>query len=135
METLTIGQLAERGGVNLETIRYYEREGLMLPPPRKASGHRAYSLNAVRRLRFIKRAQELGFSLSEIKELLALRLDPDQLCAEVIQQIETKTKEVEVKISHLKAIRRALLRLKESCDGTCLMSECPILESLDTEVL
>ena len=82
METLTIGQLAERGGVNLETVRYYEREGLMLPPPRKSSGHRAYSPNAVRRLRFIKRAQELGFSLSEVKELLALRLDPDQICAE-----------------------------------------------------
>lgn len=114
---LTIGQLAERGGVNLETIRYYEREGLMLPPPRRASGHRAYSLNAVRRLRFIKRAQELGFSLAEIKELLALRLDPDQLCTEVVQQIETKTKEVDAKISHLKAIRRALVRLKESCDG------------------
>ena len=103
--------------MNLETIRYYEREGLMLPPPRRASGHRAYSLNAVRRLRFIKRAQELGFSLAEIKELLALRLDPDQLCTEVVQQIETKTKEVDAKISHLKAIRRALVRLKESCDG------------------
>lgn len=134
METLTIGQLAERGGINLETIRYYEREGLMLPPPRKSSGHRAYSPNAVRRLRFIKRAQELGFSLSEIKELFALRLDPDQLCAEVIQQIETKTKQVEAKISHLKAIRRALVGLKESCDGTCPMSECPILESFDTEI-
>lgn len=132
--TLTIGQLAERGGVNLETIRYYEREGLMLPPPRKTSGHRAYSVNAVRRLRFIKRAQELGFSLIEIKELLALRLDPDQLCAEVVHQIETKTKEVDAKISHLDAIRRALVRLKESCDGSCPMSECPILESLDTEV-
>src|SRR3954452_2690014 len=134
MGTLSIGQLAERGGVNLETIRYYEREGLMLPPPRKSSGHRAYSHDAVRRLRFIRRAQELGFSLSEIKELLALRLDPDQLCTEVIQQIYTKAKEVEAKILHLKAIRRALVRLKRSCDGACQMSECPILESLDTVV-
>jgi MerR family copper efflux transcriptional regulator len=134
VETLTIGKLAERGGVNLETLRYYEREGLMLPPPRKSSGHRAYSPGAVRRLRFIKRAQELGFSLSEIKELLALRLDQDQLCTEVIHQIETKAKEIEAKISHLKAIRRALVRLKESCDGKCHMSECPILESLDTEI-
>ena len=75
-----------------------------------------------------------SFSLSEIKELLTLRLDPDQLCGEVVSQIETKTKEVEAKISHLKAIRRALVRLKDSCDGTCHMSECPILESLDTEI-
>ena len=134
METLTIGKLAERCGVHLETIRYYEREGLMLPPPRKSSGHRAYPPPAVRRLRFIKRAQELGFSLSEIRELLALRLDPDQLCTEVIQQIETKTQEVEAKISHLKVIRRALVKLKASCDGRCHRSECPILESLDTEI-
>src|SRR3989442_5438370 len=110
METLTIGKLAERGRVNLETIRYYEREGLMPPPPRKPSGHRAYSPIAVRRLRFIKRSQELGFSLSEIRELLALRADPDQVCTDMIRQIETKTQEVELKIAHLKAIRRVLLR-------------------------
>jgi MerR family copper efflux transcriptional regulator len=134
METFTIGKLAERGGVNLETVRYYEREGLMLPPARNSSGHRAYSPNAVRRLRFIKRAQELGFSLSEIKELLALRLDPNQLCTDVISQIDTKTREVEEKIGQLKAIRRALIHLKESCDGKCHISECPILESLDSEI-
>jgi MerR family copper efflux transcriptional regulator len=133
METLTIGQLAERGGVNLETVRYYEREGLMPPPPRKTSGHRAYSLNAVRRLRFIRRAQQLGFSLAEIKELLALRRDPNQLCMDVIRQIDTKTQEVEEKIAHLRAIRRTLLRLKNSCEGDCRVSECHILESLDTE--
>ena len=134
METLTIGRLAERGGVNLETIRYYEREGLMLPPPRKSSGHRAYSPSALRRLRFIKRAQELGFSLAEIRELLALRRDPDQPCADVIRQIEAKTGEVERKIAHLRAMRRALIRLKSSCEGDCHVSECPILENLDSEV-
>jgi DNA-binding transcriptional MerR regulator len=134
METLTIGKLAKRGGVNLETIRYYEREGLMLPPPRKDSGHRAYSLRAVGRLRFIKRTQELGFRLAEIKELLALRRDPGQLCTDVLRQIDTKTQEAEGKIAHLKAIRRALLRMKGSCDGACHVSECPILESLDKEV-
>jgi len=134
METLKIGKLAERGGVNLETVRYYEREGLMLPPGRNSSGHRAYSPNAVRRLRFIKRAQELGFSLLEIKELLALRLDPHQLCHDVVRQIETKTHEVEAKIAHLKIIRRGLIHLKDSCDGKCNVSECPILESLDSEI-
>ena len=134
METLTIGRLAERGGVNLETVRYYEREGLMLPPPRKSSGHRAYSLNAIRRLRFIRRCQELGFSLGEIKELLALRRAPEEPCADVIRQIDVKTEEVERKIAQLRAIRRALRRLKDSCEGTCQISECPILENLDTEV-
>lgn len=131
--TLTIGQLARRGGVHLETVRYYEREGLIPSPPRKVSGHRAYAPAAVRRLRFIKRAQEIGFSLLEIKELLALRRDPDQLCTDVIRQVDAKTREVEAKIAHLKAIRRALLRHKDSCEGQCHVSECPILESLDTE--
>jgi len=133
MENLTIGQLAACGGVNLETIRYYEREGLIPPPPRKTSGHRAYSPSAVHRLRFIKRAQELGFSLSEIQELLQLKVDPDQLCGDVVRQIEAKTREVEQKIQHLQAIKRTLVRMKDSCDGHCTVTDCPILESLDTE--
>jgi Hg(II)-responsive transcriptional regulator len=133
METLTIGQLAERGGVNLETIRYYERQGLIPPPPRKSSGHRAYSTGAVRRLRFIKRAQELGFSLAEIRELLHLKIDPDQLCIDVVTQIDAKTREVEEKIRHLEAIKRTLQRMKDSCDGRCAVNDCPILESLDAE--
>ena len=134
VETLTIGKLAERGGVNLETIRYYEREGLMLPPPRKSSGHRAYAPGALRRLRFIKRAKDLGFALGEIRELLALRRDPDQPCTGVIRQVEVKIGEVEQKIAHLRSIRRALIRLKTSCEGDCHVSECPILENLDSEV-
>ncbi|MEO8661050.1 MAG: heavy metal-responsive transcriptional regulator [Bryobacteraceae bacterium] len=134
METLTIGRLAERGGVNLETVRYYEREGLMPPPPRNPSGHRTYSPSAVRRLRFIRRCQELGFSLYEIKELLALRSDPEQPCAEVIRQIDGKTAEVERRIAQLRTIHRALRRLQDSCEGACHVSDCPILESLDTEI-
>lgn len=134
VETFSTGELAQHGRVNLETIRYYEREGLIPPPPRKTSGHRVYGPNAVRRLRFIKRAQELGFSLAEIKELLAIRGNPDELCSDVVRQIDTKTQEVDKRIAHLKAIRRALMRLKNSCDGRCLTSECPILETLDTEL-
>ena len=133
MDTLTIGQLVERCGVNLETIRYYEREELIPPPPRKSSGDRAYSASAVRVLRFIKRAQELGFSLAEIRELLHLKVDPDQLCTDVVTQIDAKTREVAEKIQHLEAIKRTLQRMKDSCDGQCAVSDCPILESLDTE--
>jgi MerR family transcriptional regulator, copper efflux regulator len=131
--TLTIGRLAASGGVNLETIRYYEREGLMPAPPRNESGYRAYSPDALRRLRFIKRTQELGFSLAEVRELLALRRRPNQLCRNVVRKIEAKTKEVDEKIAHLKAIRRALVRMRDSCDGERLMCECPILENLDRE--
>jgi MerR family transcriptional regulator, copper efflux regulator len=132
VETLTIGKLAARSGVHLETIRFYEHEGLIPAPPRKESGHRAYSVTAVRRLRFIKRTQALGFSLAEIKELLSLRRDPDQLCTDVVHQIDVKTREVEEKIARLKAIRRALMRMRGSCEGACHVSECPILESLDS---
>ena len=118
----------------METIRYYEREGLILPPPRQSSGHRAYSLNAIQRLRFIQRTKALGFSLREVRELLELRRDPDQPCTDVIRQIEAKAAEVEQKIAHLRAIRRTLIHLKGSCEGGCQVSECPILENLDRKV-
>lgn len=131
MATLSIGELAREGDVNLETIRYYEREGLMLPPHRKESGHRAYAPGDVRRLRFIKRAKALGFTLSEVRELLAIKLDPRQPCTDVVRQIEAKAREVRAKIAHLEAIERTLEQMKASCEGRCMVAECPILESLD----
>jgi Hg(II)-responsive transcriptional regulator len=133
--TLSIGELAQKGHVNLETIRYYEREGLMLQPQRKSSGHRAYAPGDVRRLHFIKRAQALGFTLGEVKELLALKVEPHKPCITVVRQIEAKTIEVQAKIAHLRAIKRTLERMKASCEGRCMVSECPILESLDTNAL
>jgi Hg(II)-responsive transcriptional regulator len=132
MVTLRIGELARKGSVNLETIRYYEREGLMRPPQRTQSGHRAYAPGDVLRLRFIKQSQALGFTLTEIKELLALKVDPSQSCKEVVHQIEAKALEVKAKIAHLQAIERTLDRMKASCKGRCPVSECPILESLDS---
>ena len=131
MATLSIGELARKGEVHLETIRYYEREGLMPPPPRKSSGHRAYAPDAVRRLRFIKRAQELGFTLAEIKELLTLQRNPDQLCTDAVHRVDDKLAEVRRKMADLRAIERALKHLKDSCEGRCHVSDCPILESLD----
>ena len=133
MATLSIGELAREGQVNLETIRYYEREGLMLPPRRKDSGHRAYVTGDVRRLRFIKRAQSLGFTLNEVRELLTLKVEPRQPCTEVVRQIEAKTREVKAKIAHLQAIERTLDQMNASCEGRCIVSECPILESLDAD--
>ena len=133
MHTLTIGELAKTARVNLETIRYYEREGLMPEPPRTAGRHAADAPSAAKRLRFIKRAQEFGFTLAEIKELLELRRDPDQLCTDAVSHVEAKLSEVETKIRHLQAMKRALGQLKSSCDGQCHVSNCSILESLDTE--
>ena len=133
MTTLRIGELASRGGVNLETVRYYEREGLMRPPKRTPSGHRAYLPADLLRLRFIKRSQALGFTLTEIRELLALKVTPHQPCIEVVHQIEAKALEVGAKIAQLQAIQRTLRKMKASCEGRCPVSECPILESLDSE--
>jgi MerR family copper efflux transcriptional regulator len=132
MRTLRIGELASKGNVNLETIRYYERKGLMRPPPRSPSGHRAYPPGDLLRLRFIKRSQALGFTLTEIKELLALKVTPNQLCIDVVRQIEAKSLEVNAKIAQLQAIQRTLHKMKASCHGRYRVSECPILESLDS---
>jgi DNA-binding transcriptional MerR regulator len=130
MQTLRIGELAQATHVHLETSRYHEREGLMFPPERTTAGHRAYASVDLHRLLYIKRAQTLGFTLSEIRELLALRIEPDQPCAEVVHQIEGKLEEVKTKIAHLRGIEVTLDRMRASCAGKCTVSECPILGSL-----
>jgi MerR family transcriptional regulator, copper efflux regulator len=134
MTNLSVGQLAREGNVHLETVRYYERKGLLPSPARKKSGHRVYGPQALQRLRFIKRTQALGFALAEIKELLALRIDPKQPCGKVIEQIDDKTAEVRAKIAALRAIERTLKRMKESCEGRCSVGECPILSTLEEEL-
>ena len=131
--TLTIGQLAKLGQVNLETIRFYEREGLLPDPPRSQSGYWAFPQATVRQLRFIRRAPELGFSLAEIRELLGLKAEPNGDCAEVCRQARKKLREVDEKIHHLQTIKRALQRLTRACSGDQSVSECGILENLDRE--
>lgn len=133
-DRLTIGQLARRGGVHLETIRYYERRGLLPKPPRSLSGHRTFSKAAVRRVRFIKRAQAIGFSLQEIRELLSLRATPEAQCVDVRTRAEAKLAEVEEKIRSLMAIRQALTRLITECSARRRsLTDCPILDALDAE--
>src|SRR2546428_13493442 len=90
MGTLSIGQVARRAGVGIETVRFYEREGLLEVPPRRASGYRQYSGQVVKRIHFIKRAQKLGFSLKEITELLRLRVDGQTSCEEVKKRTGAK---------------------------------------------
>ena len=130
---ITTSELAKRGGVNLETIRYYERKGLLPKPPRSTAGYRQFSTDSVRRVLFIKRAQELGFSLKEIKELLALRIAPSGTRADVRKRAETKIVDIEEKVQHLRAMKKALVRLTETCSGSGPASDCPILESLSLD--
>lgn len=133
-EKLTIGRLASLGGVNLETIRYYERQGLLPAPPRTAAGYRVFPREAARRIRFIKRAQELGFSLNEIAELLALRIRPGTKQADMRMRAEAKISDIDQKIQTLQAMKKTLRQLTERCEGCGPLADCPILESLDEEI-
>lgn len=132
MKPLTIGQVARQAGIGVETVRFYEREGLIEEPDRRASGYRQFEEAVVDRLRFIREAKELGFTLKEIKELLSLKLDPRSSCAEVKERAEAKIDDIEEKIRMLQRMKRALGKLTKACSGNGPASECPILESLDT---
>jgi MerR family transcriptional regulator, copper efflux regulator len=129
-QLLRIGEVAGEAGVNIQTLRFYERRGLLKNPPRRPSGYREYTPDSVRRVRFIKRAQQLGFTLKEIEELLQLRDDPSVPCAEVRTTAEAKVSEIDEKIRHLKAMKKALQTLAESCAAN-QQRHCPLLESLE----
>ncbi len=133
MRHLTIGKLAREVGVGVETVRYYERRGLLAEPPRKASGYRQYSADAVRSLRFIRRAKELGFSLAEVAELLALREAPEPACPDVKRQIATKIDDIGERIADLRRIRGALEELHSRCESTGSLGVCPILALLQED--
>jgi MerR family mercuric resistance operon transcriptional regulator len=133
MKPLTIGQVARQAEVGIETVRFYERQGLLEEPARKESGYRQYGDGVVARLRFIRRAKELGFTLKEIKELLALRVDPTMTCAEVRSKAAAKIVDVEEKIQALQRIKKALVQLTATCRGRGPTSECPILDALEKE--
>ena len=131
MESLTIGQLAQRAGVGVETIRFYEREGLISEPPRRPSGYRDYPLETVTRILFIRRAKELGFTLKEINELLELRVRPRRNCAQVKRNADAKMVDIDGKIASLRRMRRALKDLTRACEKRTPTTECPILASLE----
>jgi len=133
MNSLTIGHLAREAGVNLETVRYYERRGLLPKPPRSASGYRLFPSDAARRLRFISRAQELGFSLKEIRELLSLRVSRTTTSKDIRTRAEAKIADIDAKIRSLGSMKKALRKLTSVCEGCVPVKECPILESLDSE--
>lgn len=127
---LTISQVAEAAEVNIQTIRYYERRGLFPTPRRTPSGYRQYAEDAVDRLRFIKHAQELGFSLQEIQELLGLRVRHGAACDVVERKTRLKIEIVERKIRDLQRMQRTLEQLAKACTARRPTDECPILEAL-----
>ncbi len=128
---LTIGQVATAAHVNAQTIRYYERRGLFAAPRRTPSGYRQYTDHAVARLRFIKHAQELGFSLKEIQELLGLRVRHGAACDAVELKTRTKIDVVQQKIRDLQRMKRTLDQLAAACAARQPTQECPILEALE----
>ncbi|MEX2399593.1 MAG: MerR family DNA-binding protein [Rhodothermales bacterium] len=128
---MTRGEVAERSGVSRETVRYYERRGMIPEPPRTDGDYRIYDEKYVERIRFIKRAQELGFSLGEIEELLELRVDPDGDCGDVRSRATAKLVDVREKIDDLRRIEAALTSLADACSGEGPTSECPILEAIE----
>lgn len=133
MNGLTIGDVAKRAKVRIETLRYYERQGLVASPPRSPSNYRLYSQDTVRRVQFIKRAQQLGFSLKEIKELLSLRAEPTTSCVDVRHRALAKITDIEEKMRVLQAMQHTLTQLVEACPEHGAMTDCPILASLDLE--
>ena len=133
MQALTIGEIAKAADVGIETVRFYEREGLIPEPARRQSGYRQYPPDTVRRLRFIRRAKDLGFTLKEIGELLDLRVDPQRNCADVRELAKAKMADVEAKMLELARIQAALTDLVRTCRGKGPTSECPILDSLDEQ--
>lgn len=128
---MSIGELAADAGVNVETVRFYERKGLIAQPSRPEAGYRKYDDQTSRRIRFIREAQELGFSLTEIRQLLTLRVDPTTSCADVKDAAKARIVSIDEKIATLKTMRKALVEITNSCSGSGPTTECPILDALD----
>ena len=135
MNGLTIGKLAKQSNVHVETLRYYERRGLIPKPARTVSNYRIYSTDNLLRITFIKQAQGLGFTLKEIKRLLALRATPRAKCADVRNYAIQKIVDIQDRIRSLQRMRSSLDKLLRECSGDLSATACPILESLESEKL
>lgn len=131
--TMSIGELSKRSGIGIETIRYYERIGILAPLGRRMSGYRIFNEDSFKTLRFLKHAQELGFSLSEISDLLKLRHNEKTKCNEVQARASKHLSRVERKIEHLESIRTVLSDLIHQCKTRKSDTTCPILECFEME--
>ena len=131
MSALKIGEVAKRSEVGIETIRYYERQGLLAEPERRPSGYRQYDESVVSRLQFIRNAKELGFTLAEIKELLGLWFDVNTKCVHVRQRAEQKITNIEEKIRSLQKMKRSLKKIINQCENRDAVDDCPLWLGLD----
>ena len=131
MPTFSIGQLAKRAGVAIDTVRYYERNAMLTPAGRLESGYRRYGETELKRLRFIRRAKVLGFTLADIRELLSL--SDERNVAKVKLAAEAKLAEVEQRLAELERIRNGLRSLVAACPGHGRAEACPILNALNEE--
>ncbi len=129
--TLTIGQVARGARVPLDTVRYYERRGLLPLPPRTAAGYRQYPPDTVRRVAFIKRAQAVGFTLEEIDGLLALRIAPGHRCTSVERRARSTMARLDGQLAELQKMRAALARLIDACRAQHPTDECPLLDAIE----
>jgi MerR family copper efflux transcriptional regulator len=127
---LTIGRIAQSAGVAIDTIRFYEREGLLPEPRRRPSGYREYDQGTVSRLRFIRRAKDLGFTLDEIRELLALSADRNDGVEGVRERATARLKAIDERIAELQRVRDGLSELVDACPGHGAPEDCPILKAL-----
>ncbi len=134
MNGLTVSSVAKQAKVNIETLRYYERRKVLPKPSRTESNYRLYSEDTVQKLRLIKRAQDLGFSLEEIKVLLSLKASPRDRCDRVYRQAKDKVNDIDGKIKTLQRMRKALSKLMSECTSRETVTECPILDALDAGV-
>jgi MerR family mercuric resistance operon transcriptional regulator len=130
MSTLTIGKIARAVGVGVETVRFYERQGLIPPPARSAAGYRLYDTDAIARLQFIGRAKTLGFTLAEIGELMGLRATTEACCDDVRSRAVAKITDIEAKMDQLLAMKGGLIDLVAQCDGAPPSAMCPLLSAL-----
>lgn len=133
LKSLTIGRVAEAAGVGVETIRFYERKGLIRRPERNGASFRHYHPEDPTRIRFIKRAQDLGFTLREIKELLELHSRPRTTCGDIREKADSKIEEIEAKIRDLRKMKGSLARLSGACgDGKKALAQCRVLDCFES---
>ena len=130
---MNTGEVALAAGVNIQTLRYYERRGLLAEPPRRESGYRMYGPDAVRLVRFVKRAQELGFSLDDVESLLQLAEGGPESCDSAQELARQKIAELDGRIEHLRAMRGALADLVRTCELPAAERDCPLVHALAGE--
>lgn len=131
MDTFRTGKLAHEAGVHIETIRYYERRGLIPEPERDRSGYRQYPADTLTRMKFIGHAKHMGFTLEEIRDLLDLCVNRGSSCLAVKEKAESKISEIDIKIKYLKEMKKSLEHIASQCSGNTAIADCSIVKALE----